>query len=170
MIHVGKLIGESLQRSRKLVPVNVRRRNVALESRQDLTIQADHAQDQGSSPPQVRGRSESRTHCRRDRRVEGSGHQVSVAPAKWASAGRCSELDDAQLWPLGLPLRDHVGDHVDGDIWKVRTKLENRIARVWFVVDGAVMVLLHGFIKEDQKTPARPGPCKRSIENDRARK
>jgi phage-related protein len=52
-------------------------------------------------------------------------------------------------WPLGLPLIDHLG----GDIWEVRTKLTNRIARVLFVVEGSVMILLHGFIKKDQKTP-----------------
>jgi phage-related protein len=52
-------------------------------------------------------------------------------------------------WPLGLPLIDHL----EGDIWEVRTKLTNRIARVLFVVDDATMVLLHGFIKKDQKTP-----------------
>lgn len=52
-------------------------------------------------------------------------------------------------WPLGLPLVDHL----DGDIWEVRTKLENRIARVLFVIEGETMVLLHGFIKKDQKTP-----------------
>lgn len=52
-------------------------------------------------------------------------------------------------WPLGLPLIDHL----DGDIWEVRTKLTNRIARVLFVVEGSTMILLHGFIKKDQKTP-----------------
>lgn len=52
-------------------------------------------------------------------------------------------------WPLGLPLVDHL----DGDIWEVRTKLENRIARVLFVVEGPMMVLMHGFIKKDMKTP-----------------
>lgn len=52
-------------------------------------------------------------------------------------------------WPLGLPLVDHLS----GEIWEVRTRLETRIARVLFVVNGAVMVLLHGFIKKDQKTP-----------------
>lgn len=51
-------------------------------------------------------------------------------------------------WPLGLPLVDHV----DADIWEVRTKLTNRIARVLFVVNGSSMVLLHGFIKKSQKT------------------
>jgi phage-related protein len=52
-------------------------------------------------------------------------------------------------WPLGLPLIDHL----EGDIWEVRTKLTKRIARVLFVVDDSTMVLLHGFIKKDQKTP-----------------
>lgn len=52
-------------------------------------------------------------------------------------------------WPLGLPLVDPI----EGDIWEVRTKLENRIARVLFAVEGNLIVLLHGFIKKDQKTP-----------------
>jgi len=52
-------------------------------------------------------------------------------------------------WPLGLPLLGHI----DGDIWEVRTKLANRIARVLFVVEGETLVLLHGFIKKTQKTP-----------------
>lgn len=53
-------------------------------------------------------------------------------------------------WPLGMPLVGHMG----GDIWEVRVKLENRIARVLFAIDGQTMVLLHGFIKKQQKTPA----------------
>jgi phage-related protein len=52
-------------------------------------------------------------------------------------------------WPLGLPLVDHI----EGDVWEVRTKLPNRIARVLFALEGDSMVLLHGFIKKDQKTP-----------------
>ncbi len=52
-------------------------------------------------------------------------------------------------WSLGLPLIDYL----EGDIWEVRTKLTNRIARVLFVVEGSTMVLLHGFIKKNQKTP-----------------
>jgi len=50
-------------------------------------------------------------------------------------------------WPLGLPLVDHV----EGDIWEVRTKLENRIARVFFACDGNEMVLLHGVVKKQRK-------------------
>ena len=52
-------------------------------------------------------------------------------------------------WPLGLPLVRHV----DGDIWEVRSRLPNRIARVLFMLEGGGMILLHGFIKKDRKTP-----------------
>jgi phage-related protein len=52
-------------------------------------------------------------------------------------------------WPLGMPL---VG-HLESDIWQVRIKLDNRIARVLFVMDKHTMILLHGFIKKSQKTP-----------------
>lgn len=52
-------------------------------------------------------------------------------------------------WPLGMPLVDHL----EGDIWEVRIKLDNQIARVLFVIDNHTMILLHGFIKKSQKTP-----------------
>jgi phage-related protein len=52
-------------------------------------------------------------------------------------------------WPIGMP----IVDHVDGDIWEVRTRLATRIARVLFAIEGDVMVLLHGFIKKERKTP-----------------
>ena len=52
-------------------------------------------------------------------------------------------------WPIGMP----VVDHIDGDVWEVRTRLSTRIARVLFVLEGSVMVLLHGFIKKERKTP-----------------
>ena len=55
-------------------------------------------------------------------------------------------------WPLGMPLVDHL----EGDIWEVRIKLDNRIARVLFVMDKHTMILLHGFIKKESKnTEAR---------------
>jgi len=43
--------------------------------------------------------------------------------------------------------------HVRGGIWEVRARLDNRIARVLFVLSGSTMVLLHGFIKKQQETP-----------------
>lgn len=52
-------------------------------------------------------------------------------------------------WPLGMPLVAHLG----GDVWEVRIRLETRIARILFALEGNCMVLLHGFIKKQQKTP-----------------
>jgi phage-related protein len=52
-------------------------------------------------------------------------------------------------WPIGMPLIDHI----EGDLWEVRTRLSTRIARVLFVLEGSSMVLLHGFIKKERKTP-----------------
>lgn len=52
-------------------------------------------------------------------------------------------------WPIGLPLVEHI----DGDIWEVRTSLKDKIARVLFIFDNKTMVLLHGFIKKTNKIP-----------------
>jgi phage-related protein len=52
-------------------------------------------------------------------------------------------------WPLGMPLVAHL----DGDVWEVRVRLDTRIARILFALEGNIMVLLHGFIKKQQKTP-----------------
>ena len=53
-------------------------------------------------------------------------------------------------WPVGKPLVDNLGDGV----WEIRSRLENRIARTLFAVVNEEIVLLHGFIKKQQKTPA----------------
>ncbi len=60
------------------------------------------------------------------------------------------DIKTVQLgWPLGMPLVRHLGD----GLWEVRNRLDNRIARVLFVLSGSKMVLLHGFIKKQQTTP-----------------
>jgi phage-related protein len=53
-------------------------------------------------------------------------------------------------WPIGKPLVGNLGH----GLWEVRSRLGDRIARTVFHVDGQKMVLLHGFIKKTQKTPA----------------
>jgi phage-related protein len=53
-------------------------------------------------------------------------------------------------WPVGKPLVDNLGDGV----WEVRSRLDNRIARTLFAVVNQEIVLLHGFIKKSQRTPA----------------
>ena len=63
-------------------------------------------------------------------------------------------------WPVGMPVCRPLGD----GICEVRTRLgQNRIARVLFYIDKrGRMVLLDGFIKKTQKTPAEDMDLARS--------
>jgi phage-related protein len=54
-------------------------------------------------------------------------------------------------WPLGMPLVRKL----DAGLWEIRVALSNRTARVLFTIVDGQAVLLHGFIKKSQKTPAR---------------
>jgi phage-related protein len=54
-------------------------------------------------------------------------------------------------WPLAMPLVRKL----ESDLWEVRSRLHNRIARTIFTIEDGVMVLLHGFIKKAPKTPKR---------------
>jgi phage-related protein len=53
-------------------------------------------------------------------------------------------------WPLGMPLVRGLGK----GLWEVRISLYENIARIIIKMVGHNMVLLHGFIKKTQKTPA----------------
>ncbi len=53
-------------------------------------------------------------------------------------------------WPVGMPVCRPLGK----GLYEVRSSLKDRIARVFFTIDGDEMVLLHGFIKKSQATPA----------------
>ena len=53
-------------------------------------------------------------------------------------------------WPISKPL---VGAFGDG-LYEVRTSVAGNIYRVFFTIAGSSMVLLHGFMKKTQKTPA----------------
>jgi phage-related protein len=46
-------------------------------------------------------------------------------------------------WPLGMPLIRKI----EKDLWEVRSRIKDGIARVFFTVEGTTMVLLHGFVK-----------------------
>jgi len=62
------------------------------------------------------------------------------------------DIKDVEFaWPLGLPLVRSLGR----GLWEVRSTLtQGRIARVIFCITDSEMVLLNGFIKKTQKTPA----------------
>ena len=52
-------------------------------------------------------------------------------------------------WPIGMPLVRPLGK----GLWEIRTNLDNRIARIIFIVEKDLIFVLHGFIKKTQKTP-----------------
>ena len=52
-------------------------------------------------------------------------------------------------WPLGMPLVEKLARN----LWEVRSKVPDGIARVLFTVDGQLMILLHGFIKKTRRIP-----------------
>lgn len=53
-------------------------------------------------------------------------------------------------WPLGMP----VCRNLRNGLLEVRSDLGERICRILFCLDGGRMILLHGFIKKAQATPA----------------
>ena len=61
-------------------------------------------------------------------------------------------------WPLGMPLVEKL----ESGLWEVRTKLDNKIARVVFTMTDDYIVLLHGFIKKSQKIPKQDLDISRS--------
>jgi phage-related protein len=63
-----------------------------------------------------------------------------------------SDIKAVQLrWPIGLPLVRPFGE----GLWEIRSKLENRTARIVFCFAEGCLVLLHAFIKKTQKTPKK---------------
>jgi phage-related protein len=54
-------------------------------------------------------------------------------------------------WPIGMPLVRKLADH----IWEMRSSLASRReARLLFTANGEQIVVLGGFIKKSQNTPA----------------
>src|SRR5262249_43978436 len=54
-------------------------------------------------------------------------------------------------WPIGMPYCRNLGAR----LWEVRSDIsDGRIARILFCTMKQRMVLLHGFIKKSQRTPA----------------
>jgi phage-related protein len=53
-------------------------------------------------------------------------------------------------WPVGMPVCRPMGN----GLFEVRSNIKDGIARVLFCIHEGKMVLLHGFVKKSQKTPA----------------
>jgi phage-related protein len=54
-------------------------------------------------------------------------------------------------WPIGMPLVRPLGDN----LYETRSNLKNKIARIFFTLEGKEMILLHGFVKKGQKIPKK---------------
>lgn len=53
-------------------------------------------------------------------------------------------------WPLGMPLIRAMGD----GLYEIRSRLDNKTARILICFHGNQIILLHSFIKKSQKTPS----------------
>ena len=65
-------------------------------------------------------------------------------------------------WPVGMPVCRALGD----GLFEVRSRLENRIARVIFCVADGNMWLLHAFFKTTQKTALQDMRIARQRKNE----
>lgn len=63
-------------------------------------------------------------------------------------------------FPMGMPLCRSLGD----GLWELRSTLPHKVARVIFFLDGQTFIVVHGFIKKSEKTPAE------ELETAKARK
>lgn len=76
---------------------------------------------------------------------------------KWLSGlfekDRMIVLEDIKTvqygFPIGMPLVKPFGDN----LWEIRSRLGNAIARIFFTLYEDNIILLHGFVKKSQKTP-----------------
>lgn len=69
----------------------------------------------------------------------------------WLKALTLEDRKTVQFgWPLGMPLVRKMAP----SMWEIRTRLANKVARTLFTVVSNDIVLLHGFIKKSQETPA----------------
>lgn len=61
-----------------------------------------------------------------------------------------ADIKTLQLgWPIRMPLARKMAE----DLWELRSHIPSGIARTFFTIRGANIVLLHGFVKKAQKTP-----------------
>ena len=60
------------------------------------------------------------------------------------------DIKTAQFgWPIGMPLIRKF----EKNLWEVRSRIKNGIARTFFTVDDGKMILIHSFIKKSLATP-----------------
>lgn len=62
---------------------------------------------------------------------------------------------DIRIVQIDWPVEGVLVKPLGSGLWEIRSKLENRIARILFVFSDGTIILLHAFIKKTQKTPVQ---------------
>ncbi len=60
---------------------------------------------------------------------------------------------DIRIVQIDWPVEGLLVKSLGSGLWEIRSRLDNRIARILFVFSAGEIVLLNGFIKKTQKTP-----------------
>ena len=60
---------------------------------------------------------------------------------------------DIRIVQIDWPVEGSLVKPLGSGLWEIRSRLDNRIARVLFVFSDGEIILLNGFIKKTQKTP-----------------
>ena len=60
---------------------------------------------------------------------------------------------DIRVVQIDWPVEGSLVKSLGSGLWEIRSRLDNRIARIMFVFSAGEIVLLNGFIKKTQKTP-----------------
>ncbi len=60
---------------------------------------------------------------------------------------------DIRIVQIDWPVEGSLVKPLGKGLWEIRSRLDNRIARILFVFSDGEIVLLNGFIKKTQKTP-----------------
>ena len=62
--------------------------------------------------------------------------------------------EDVKTLQFGRPIGMPLARKIDEELWELRSNLGPGIARIFFTIYESNIVLLHGFVKKSQKTPA----------------
>ena len=60
---------------------------------------------------------------------------------------------DIRIVQIDWPVEGSLVKSLGSPLWEIRSRLDNRIARIVFIFSDGEIVLLNGFIKKTQKTP-----------------
>ena len=85
--------------------------------------------------------------------IEGVSQNLAELIQSISNAAQQQTTSAGQI-SLTMSVIQQITSQIDTGLWEVRIDLDDTIARILFTIVGSDMILLHGFIKKSQKTPA----------------